>query len=121
MTAPLPPAFVGPRSEPPKVIAHVDPRPLCVRVSEERGEDLLRHAQFWHDVHERESLGGCGRCSYLAAAPHRLPPAEALDSGTYADDAGRELVRRGVWADDTLLTARQYDLRTARRLLGGRR
>jgi hypothetical protein len=47
-------------------------RPLCVRVAIARGEDLTTHAQYWHDVNEREQYGGCGRCAYLAAAAHRL-------------------------------------------------
>lgn len=120
MNAPaFPPAFVGARTEPPRVIVRPE-LPLCVRVSEERGEDLGRHAQFWHDVHERESLGGCGRCAYLAAAPYRQPDGHAIDPGTYADDAGRALVAKGLWSPDQLLTERQDAAAREQRRQGGR-
>ena len=124
MTAPLPPAFVGPRPEPDRVL-HRPEEPLCVRVSRER-EDLGRHAQFWHDVQVAESLGHvCSRCAYLETAPHHYnatlgPNSTAIDVGQYANDAGRDLVRRGIWDDDTLLTASQVADKTARGMRGGR-
>lgn len=99
------------------------PLPPCVAYDRWRAAELgwppmtaaeLSRAIWRHDMEERELFG-----SYCSACMSLVPwdPYEDVDIGTYSDDAGRRLVKLGLWHEDQVKTARQIADETQRRML----